>query len=736
MKHQILSFVTALAVAAGLLTPSTASAQNNADPQALAALAELKHKPEMPASPEQGRWYRVTPKGAVCSDGSQWYGFYKKGKENKVLIYLYGGGGSVDNYSDAHAKDFFTVSSQGADGIETFLDMTSDAPNNPFKDWTKLVIPYATGDFHAGAGDNTWSYEGKTGTVNHHGWTNLTKFMSMAMKQVGKTDTVMIGGFSAGGFGTALVSNDLLTDYFPNVKNSTVFVDAALLVSEKWKTTVNEIWKAPKRIADRFKTADFVYDNLEALSKDHPSTKILYTCSTRDGALTEYQNYLDNGILGSSDAEGKVFQKNLKNFAEKFIKLPNAHIFIWDGHEYKSDSDPGFKKGQKTTLTQHTLMFGMNSLQFGKDQKTVGSWAMDAVNGKAIENRGLELLDITGVAQQAKKPADPEMPANPETMAWYRVTPAGTVSSDGEPWWGFFQKGTENKVLVEFYGGGECIDNYTAFHDNYYPHVEGWDGAEKVFESTNATDANPFKNWTKILIPYASGDFHCGTGDYTYTFGGKTKTVHHHGYTNTIALLQKVMQFVGQPDALVITGFSAGGFGTALLANDLITDYFSKVKNVTVFVDAAVQLHKNWKQIVTKQWQAPKRIAKRVKTDDLTFDALKALSKDHPQAKILFGCANHDQELAKVQNLIDNGKFEVTDAAKATFEQNLKAFMKKFVKLPNSAAYIFKGDSHTVLMFGFSSLKPGGNQLTFAQWVKDAIDGKLESHGLDVLGLK
>lgn len=740
MKHQFFTFVAALALTAGLLTPSSVSAQNNADPQALAALAELKHKPEMPASPEVGRWYRVTPKGAVCSDGSQWYGFYKKGKVNKVLVYLYGGGGSVNNYSDAHAKDFFTVSSQGADGIETFLDMTSDAPTNPFKDWTKIVVPYATGDFHAGAGDNNWSYEGKTGTVNHHGWSNLTKFMPLVMKQVGKTDTVMISGFSAGGFGTALVSNDLLTDYFPGVKNSTVFVDAALLVSEQWKKTVTDIWKAPKRIADRFKTADFVYDNLEALSKDHPNTKILYTCSTRDGALTEYQNYLDNGILGSSDEEGKVFEKNLKNFAEKFIKLPNAHIFIWDGHPYTSDSDPGFKKGQKTTLTQHTLMFGMNLLKFGKDQKSVGEWAMDAVNGKPIENRGLELfeggLDITGVAQQTKKHADPELPANPETMAWYRVTPAGTVSSDDQPWWGFFQKGTENKVLIEFYGGGECIDDYTAFHDNYFPHVEGWDGAEKVFESTNATDANPFKNWTKIIIPYAGGDFHCGTGDYTYTFDGKNKTVRHHGYTNTIALLQKVMQYVGQPDALVITGFSAGGFGTALLSNDLITDYFSKVKNVTVFVDAAVQIHKNWKQVVAKQWQAPKRIVKRVKTDDLTFDALKALSKDHPNAKILFDCANHDKELAKVQNHIDTGKMEYGDTATATFEKYLTNFVKKLTKLPNSAAYIYDSTAHTVLMFGFSSMKHGNEQITCAQWVSDAINGKLRNYGLDILGIK
>ena len=30
-------------------------------------------------------------------------------------------------------------------------------------------------------------------------------------------------------------------------------------------------------------------------------------------------------------------------------------------------------------------------------------------------------------------------------------------------------------------------------------------------------DVNPFKDWTFIVIPYASGEFHAGPGEYHYT---------------------------------------------------------------------------------------------------------------------------------------------------------------------------------------------------------------------------
>ena len=45
-------------------------------------------------------------------------------------------------------------------------------------------------------------------------------------------------------------------------------------------------------------------------------------------------------------------------------------------------------------------------------------------------------------------------------------------------------------------------------------------------------EENPFKDWTKIVVPYASGDFHSGTGEYHYKdSNGKEKIVYHMYFT-------------------------------------------------------------------------------------------------------------------------------------------------------------------------------------------------------------
>jgi hypothetical protein len=55
---------------------------------------------------------------------------------------------------------------------------------------------------------------------------------------------------------------------------------------------------------------------------------------------------------------------------------------------------------------------------------------------------------------------------------------------------------------------------------------------------------------------------------------GDTKTVYHYGYVNYTGFMKEVMPYIGTPEALVISGSSAGGFATSLLSDDIITNYF------------------------------------------------------------------------------------------------------------------------------------------------------------------
>ena len=89
---------------------------------------------------------------------------------------------------------------------------------------------------------------------------------------------------------------------------------------------------------------------------------------------------------------------------------------------------------------------------------------------------------------------------------------------------------------------------------------------------------NPFRDWNVLFVTYATGDFHCGTGDFPYTdLHGKPAVLHHHGYTNFQMLLKKIKELVPNPEQILVTGFSAGAFATSLLT-DTVAAAFPKCR--------------------------------------------------------------------------------------------------------------------------------------------------------------
>mgnify|MGYP004586340793 FL=1 len=64
-----------------------------------------KDLPQLEGEPEVGKWYAIDIDNAVSSDGSKWQGYFRKGSENKVVLYFYGGGFSVNDYTAARSMD-------------------------------------------------------------------------------------------------------------------------------------------------------------------------------------------------------------------------------------------------------------------------------------------------------------------------------------------------------------------------------------------------------------------------------------------------------------------------------------------------------------------------------------------------------------------------------------------------------------------------------------------------------
>ncbi len=339
-----------------------------------------------------------------------------------------------------------------------------------------------------------------------------------------------------------------------------------------------------------------------------------------------------------------------------------------------------------------------------------------------------------------------ELPQNPEANKWYRLSPDGLICANGTPYHACIKIGTEPNLAVIFGGGGASFDEYMAAR----PITIGATGENFYGEDTylladiipphglgSAIPDNPFRNWSMLFISYASGDFHTGTNDFPYTdTDGDPAVCNHHGYTNYTAVMQRALPLLPKPDKLLITGFSAGGFGASLLCDDVM-GYFPDCKNVTLYVDSALLINENYKHILTDVWKTPTHIAKNVHSDNLVSDCLINHHNKHKNLKILFSCSLRDGELSKFQAFIDRKEFNVTADDGIRFEQRLKDMCDRLtVNIPDIGLWLFVApyqnidDEKNLTMHCINMsdeiFKISVNGTTAIQWLWNAVNGKIE----------
>ena len=172
-----------------------------------------------------------------------------------------------------------------------------------------------------------------------------------------------------------------------------------------------------------------------------------------------------------------------------------------------------------------------------------------------------------------------EMPQQPEKGKWYRLYAEGTFCAFDEPYHACFKSGTENKLLIIFCGGGVSINAYTAAHPNSVFNAPGAVNfyTDDVFLAADLVPPhglgadradNPFRNWSALFVPYATGDFHCGENDFSFRDdAGAEKVVQgglrrHDGDAVLPGLLKVVVGVVEEEAAeALLPGVGVGGQG-------------------------------------------------------------------------------------------------------------------------------------------------------------------------------
>ena len=345
----------------------------------------------------------------------------------------------------------------------------------------------------------------------------------------------------------------------------------------------------------------------------------------------------------------------------------------------------------------------------------------------------------------------PEMPAQPKIGKNYEFWPEGSITAEGNPTYGCIRLGTENKLMISFCGGGVSINEFTAARPgrtgaadpNFYSVEPNAADLLMKFGTNGTSKKNPFRNWNYLVLPYTTGDFHCGRGEFPYTdLNGKPAVLHHHGYENYRNLLKKILELVPNPEQLIVTGFSAGAFGTSLLADDVISQ-FPDCRDVTVICDSAMMEH-DWQKVAREVWNAPEEICARLTGREIVSDSLIALHQKHPDVKIMFCCSKRDFALTQwVGFLEEDGNWTLTKENGDRFQQHLKDMVERLeANIPEVSIFIFNTPNkqyekeqlttHCICGSGaaFTVAEQG---ITVAQWMERGVKGETLRLGLEHL---
>lgn len=162
-----------------------------------------------------------------CAFGQPYSFYLKPGKTDKLLVY-FNGGGACWNYGTCAitpgGRPSYLPSTDAANNPNTMaglLDVKN--PDNPYKDWTMVFLPYCTGDIFLGSKDTTYQNplnpadSTDSVSVHHHGYDNFLYVMNYLRQQrldrakalhLSNDDSfpkkVLVTGFSAGSYGATL----------------------------------------------------------------------------------------------------------------------------------------------------------------------------------------------------------------------------------------------------------------------------------------------------------------------------------------------------------------------------------------------------------------------------------------------------------------------------------------------------------------------------------------------------
>jgi Pectinacetylesterase len=284
-------------------------------------------------------WEKVTPGGrCLCADGSEFSFQVRAASTDKVLLYFQAGGACFTAELCQPDSGLYHPSvgqaPPEANGIFDFAH-----PDNPFKDYTVVYVPYCTGDTFLG--DATVNYTSDL-TIHHDGFADGSTALDYLATNYPNATKVVVAGESAGSVAAPLYGG-LAAERYPDA-TVTVIADSSGFYPDlpKLNTQLAQAWNVATAItaltAGTADASDFSLPGLYILSgQHHPNVVFARHDYAADAQQARWKDLAGIPLVDPSTNEAAIEAAGVT--VDSYTAPGDQHVALSDGRFYTEEVD-------------------------------------------------------------------------------------------------------------------------------------------------------------------------------------------------------------------------------------------------------------------------------------------------------------------------------------------------------------------------------------------------------------
>lgn len=305
--------------------------------------------PTGPIDAPADEWTFVEFPGATCMDGSPTgIGINPHPTSDDVVVFLMGGNACFNKVSclivankDGYDAEKFAADVAGDISTTQYFDRSN--PDNPFRDFSYVFVPYCTGDVHAGEKADV---EIDDTTYQFHGFTNMTQYLERVVPTFPDATRVVLTGVSAGGFGAAYNYDQVATAFGADVPVTLIddsgppmgeeFVPACL--QQHFMDTWGIGETLPADCADCGEGGLFLEPFINFVLNKYPDRSLGLVSSEGDATIRQFWGYGENDCAGMDGApppySAEKYEAGLIDLRDRIAEDSRFRLYMVPGTEH------------------------------------------------------------------------------------------------------------------------------------------------------------------------------------------------------------------------------------------------------------------------------------------------------------------------------------------------------------------------------------------------------------------